>query len=81
MRTMKNTHYPNDNSGLCFDRIIEINKLKNDAALARFLEIKPPVISKTRHGNLPFGPLMILNVHDKTGLSIAEIRRLIASKK
>ena len=78
---MRNKNYPNDTSGTLFDSIKQDHGFKNDAALARFLEINTPVISKMRHGKLPFGPQMILDVHDKTGLSIFTIRKMIASEK
>jgi len=68
-----------DKSGKLFDYLIESHKLKNDAALAHFLGVKPPQISKIRHGKLPVTSDMILIVHDKTGYPIKKIRDLIAS--
>lgn len=78
---MWNTEYENDSSGILLDKIVTDHKLKNDAALAKFLDIAPAIISKYRHGRAVMTPAAILNAHDKTGLSIAEIRRLIAIKK
>ena len=49
---------------------------KNDAALARALEMKPCNISKLRAKKVGFGPEMILRVHDKTGWPIAQIKAL-----
>jgi plasmid maintenance system antidote protein VapI len=66
-----------DASGKLFDKIIDDNWLKNDAALARYLEVNPPVISKVRHGKLPVGASMIINIHKRTGLSILKIEELI----
>jgi plasmid maintenance system antidote protein VapI len=68
-----------DASGKLFDHIITGYGLKNDAALARFLDIKPPQISKIRHGKLPVTADMILIVFDETRYSIDKIRELIAS--
>lgn len=51
--------------------------LKNDAALARFLEVQPPVVSKIRTGRLPVSADRILQVYDATGWSIEKIRGLI----
>ena len=78
---MWNKTYTNDRSGMLLDEMIAKYKFKNDAALAKFLEWNPPVISKYRHGKSALTPAAILHIHDKTGWAIAEIRRLIASKK
>ncbi len=74
---MSKTSNINDASGDLFDKIIFDEKLKNDAALARFLEIQPPQISKIRHGNLQVGDSLKINIHKRTGLSIAKIEELI----
>ena len=71
--------HANDASGKLFDTIIVKNNLKNDAALARFLEIQPPNISKIRHGTMPVGDSLKINIHKRTGLSIAKIEELIAA--
>ena len=68
-----------DASGNLFDKIIDDNKLKNDAALARFLKLNAPVISKVRHGKLPFGDSLKIKIHKLTGLSILKIEELIAA--
>jgi hypothetical protein len=69
----------NDASGGLFDKIIEDNKLKNDAALARFLQLNAPVVSKVRHGKLPVGDSLKINIHKRTGMSILKIEELIAA--
>lgn len=66
-----------DASGELFDRIIADHNLKNDAALARFLEIKPPQISKIRHGKLLVGDSLKINIHKRTGMSIDAIEKMI----
>lgn len=68
-----------DKSGKLFDTIIAAQKLKNDAALSRLLEVTPPQISKVRHGRLVVGDSLILNIHRRLGIPVAEIDRLIAS--
>lgn len=74
-----------DLSGKLFNHLIEnfVVGKKNDAALARFLDVAPPVISKIRHGRLPVGTELMIRTHDKTKgssrLSLDEIRELIAS--
>lgn len=56
------------------DTLIEKLHLKNDAALARAVQMAPPVISKIRHGRIPIGPMMLLRAHELTGLHVREIR-------
>lgn len=68
-----------ENINRMLDNIIAIKELKNDAALSFFLEVHPPVISKIRTGKLPFGPAMILRVHEKSGMSVPSIRRALAN--
>lgn len=53
--------------------LIEIGKLKNDAALARMLEVAPPVISKIRHGTLKFGASLIIRAHLVSGMEVRAI--------
>lgn len=61
--------------------IKETFNLKNDAALARFLDVSAPVISKIRHGYNNIGGDGVLNVYDKTGWSIEKIRALLWQKE
>ncbi|MGI9136142.1 MAG: hypothetical protein ACR2JS_03660 [Candidatus Nanopelagicales bacterium] len=49
-------------------------QLKNDAALAKELEVPPPVLSKIRHGKTPITPMLILKIYDASGWSIEKIR-------
>jgi plasmid maintenance system antidote protein VapI len=59
-----------------FDNLLRRAGLKNDGALARALEVAPPVISKLRHQRLPFGPSMMIRIHDAFDVTLDEIRRL-----
>ena len=56
------------------DTLIEKLNLKNDAALARALDMGPPVISKIRHGVHGIGATLLLRAHELTELPIREIR-------
>lgn len=49
---------------------------KNDAALARALEVAPPVISKIRHGRLPIGASLLIRMHEVFDVSIRELKRI-----
>lgn len=63
-----------DTSGDLFDIVIARMHLKNDAALARLLEVAPPVISKIRNGKLPLGASIIIRVHEVTDMPVKEIK-------
>ena len=45
------------------DALLDRLVLKNDAALARALEVAPPVISKIRHRRLPVGASILIRMH------------------
>lgn len=62
------------------DFLLDSRQLKNDAALCRLLGIMPPVISKVRHGR-PVSPELILRIHEKLGMPVADIRALIPKKE
>ena len=61
--------------------IIVKKNLKNDAALARALEVAPPVISKIRHRRLPVGASLLIRMHEVTDLSIRELRDLMGDRR
>lgn len=61
--------------------IIVKQNLKNDAALARALEVAPPVISKIRHRRLPVGASLLIRMHEMTDLSIRELRNLMGDRR
>ena len=57
------------------DFLIAEHGLKNDAELAREMNVAPPVISKLRHDHLPLGPTYILHIHEHFHIGVAEIRQ------
>lgn len=63
-------------SNVVLDKLTEKLGLKNDAALARVMQVAPPVISKLRHGRFPFGSGYIIRAHELTNeeWSIAQIK-------
>jgi hypothetical protein len=74
---METTYDPNR----LLDALIGKLQLKNDAALARTLEVAPPVISKIRHLKLPVGASMLIRMHEETELSIRELRDLMGDRR
>lgn len=63
------------------DTIQDALNLKNDAALARALEVAPPVISKIRHNRLPIGASLLIRMHELTRLEIRELRNLMGDTR
>jgi hypothetical protein len=61
-----------------FDHLIAVHKLKNDAALARKLDVAAPIISKKRNGIIPLGAALMLNIHETFAMPVADIRNLIS---
>lgn len=78
MTTAPNVEYTPEK---LFDEVIKQLKLRNDAQLARMLEVAPPVISKMRHKRLPVGASMIIRIHECTLLSVREIRDLMGDQR
>ena len=63
------------------DALIQKLNLKNDAALSRALEVRPPVISKIRHRRLPVTASLLIRMHEVSALSIAELRQLMGDRR
>ncbi|WP_256081082.1 hypothetical protein [Massilia sp. YIM B04103] len=63
------------------DTLIERLRLKNDAALARALEVAPPVISKIRHRRLPVGASLLIRMHEVSELTIRDLRYLLGDRR
>jgi hypothetical protein len=59
------------------DAVSEKLNLKNDASLARRLNVAPPVISKIRHRHLAIGDSMLIKIHDATLMPINDLRQLM----
>jgi plasmid maintenance system antidote protein VapI len=75
--TATNGYNPNH----LLDELIGKLQLKNDAALARKLEVAPPVISKVRHYRLPVGASLLIRMHEVTGMSIRDLRNLMGDRR
>ncbi len=63
------------------DHLVECLNLKNDAALARLLEVAPPVISKIRHYRLAIGPSLLIRMHEVSDLTIGDLRLLMGDRR
>jgi hypothetical protein len=63
------------------DTLIQRMHLKNDAELCRVLEVQPPIISKIRHRKLNVGATILLRMHEKSEIPIAELKDLANEAK
>ena len=63
------------------DHLIDVLDLKNDAALARTLDVAPPVISKIRHFRLAIGPSLLIRMHEESSITISQLRVLMGDRR
>lgn len=56
------------------DVLIDKMNLPNDAALGRRMGMSAPAISKLRNGKMEVGATFLINAHEETGLTIAELK-------
>lgn len=64
-------------SNYLLDVLLSKMQLRNDAALARMLEVTPLVISKVREQRLPVSTSLLIRMHELTGMSLLELRELV----
>jgi plasmid maintenance system antidote protein VapI len=62
------------------DAMIERLGLKNDAAIARTLELPPAAVSKLRRRQASITAALLVRMHDITGWSISDLRALMGLK-
>lgn len=64
-----------------FNVLIMNFHVKNDTALARMLEVSPPMISKIRHRKKALGASLLIRIHEVCGLEIGELQCLIGDRR
>lgn len=64
-----------DQSNAMLDKLKQHAGAATDAALARYLDVAPPVLSKIRHHKQVVGNALLVNVLIRTGLTFAELAR------
>lgn len=62
------------NPDALLDGVSTLLNVKNDAALAKKLDVAPPVISKIRHRRMQVGGSLLIRLHEVTTLSIKDLR-------
>jgi plasmid maintenance system antidote protein VapI len=74
---MQQTYDPNN----LLDFLQTALNCESDAALARALDVAPPVISKIRHKRLPVGASLLIRMHEVSGLTIRDLRDLMGDRR
>jgi transcriptional regulator with XRE-family HTH domain len=59
------------------DELIVAAGLKNDAAFCRYCRVHPSTLSKIRNGRLPLTALLFCRLHERLGVTMAEIRAVV----
>lgn len=81
MTNKNNSELLSYNPNLLIDELIERLNLKNDASLARTLNVPREVISKIRHFRRPIGASLLISMHEASGMTIAELRHLMGDRR
>jgi plasmid maintenance system antidote protein VapI len=63
------------------DVLLSRMQLKNDTALARMLQVPPPMISEIRHGRLHIGAPLLIRMNGVTAISIDDLRNLMGDRR
>lgn len=66
-----------DTSGELLNKMAKEFRLKNDAAVAKFLDLAPPVVSKIRNGKLEVGATVVIRVMRATKWDLDEIENFL----
>jgi hypothetical protein len=64
-----------------FDRTIACLQLRNDRELSRILQMASPLIRKMRQHQLPVSGVVLLRIHDLTGIGLADLRQLMGDRR
>lgn len=64
-----------------FNALIMNFHVKNDTALARMLEVSPPMISKIRHRKKPLGASLLIRIHEVCGMEIGDLQCLMGDRR
>lgn len=77
-KTVGGTGRPTDRGDQAkfLDKLHELLGFKTDRALARYLSLSPSSVSKIRNQITPINPYFIVRLHEVSGLSLDEIRKI-----
>jgi plasmid maintenance system antidote protein VapI len=67
-------------ANVLLDALLDEQRLKNDAALARWLDVAPSVISKIRRGKVSITASAMISIHERAGMPISRIKALASGQ-
>lgn len=77
VKATQTTYNPN----LLLDTLMHHLGIDSDGALSRRLKVAREIISNIRKGTLPVCASMLLWMHEATGISIEELRRIMGDRR
>jgi hypothetical protein len=77
LRQFQSQYDPNN----LLNTLIKHLALENDAALAKVLDISSLIINKIRQLTQPVSGTILILMHEKTGFSFSELRRLMGDRR
>jgi transcriptional regulator with XRE-family HTH domain len=77
IQTTQTAYDPN----LLLDTLMRHLGIDSDSALSRRLKVARKIISNIRKGTLPVCASMLLWMHEATGISIDELRRIMGDRR
>jgi hypothetical protein len=77
MNTSPMVDNPHYNPAQLLDTLLHVLQLRNDAQLARALDLGPPSVSKVRKKRSPVTPEILLRMHEESNISIKELRAMM----
>lgn len=63
------------------DALLNHFQLERDSELARRLDMPRSFICRLRKGRSPVGAALLIRMHDESGISIMELRRLLGDRR
>lgn len=57
-----------------FDNVIHHMRWRNDAQIAREIDVRPPTISKMRSGTIRVGATTIIYLHEATDIPVSTLK-------
>ncbi|GGY89611.1 hypothetical protein ACFFTM_14255 [Pseudoduganella plicata] len=64
-----------------FDTVRQRLQLHSDKALAKALQIAPPLLAHLRQRVLPVSGSLLLRIQDASGIAVAELQRVLGDRR
>jgi antitoxin HigA-1 len=74
-------HSPSYDPARLFDTVRQRLQLHSDKALAKALQIAPPLLARLRERVLPVSGSLLLRIQDVSGIAVAELQRVLGDRR